>query len=463
MGWMIFISSCLRYSLLPLEREGKDNRKIVWFDGDEGNIHVCPGYKARAEILHLSGCWNIIIGSQFSRPMMGLVYNDSVGAYLMSRYGEIKDNVWDRLISKVFSSDSTRIKTLEARVKKNRPNDINWKTGPALFSALLPENFYYEHKDVFINNGILIRGNITESIVGRSIRSIVHMLCHHYGGKQIGSQFISEGHQLTNLFLEHIGFSVGYRDCVMPSEESKVKEIVEKNIVEIEAELKVLAPLAWNKNEEIRNFYNQSRQAKLDSIKIIGQEIIQNALKPDNALKIMADSGSKGKPTDIAQINGIVGQQIVKGKLPPLHFNKEASAFNPTGEGTRFLPYYDVVNEMRPMKIENQGFVKRPLGKGLRPGQFVAHMMASRDSIIDIALGTADTGYSHHTISKALEDLRYSYNGTICGDQGNVVQYAGGGDSYEPSEMMEVRVPGYGNIWTPIDIPYLMDMLNNED
>jgi DNA-directed RNA polymerase beta' subunit len=394
--------------------------------------------------------------------MMGLVYNDSVGAYLMSRYGEIKDNVWERLVSEVFSLDNTRLETLEARVRKNRPNDINWKTGPALFSALLPETFHYNYKDVFIKNGVLIKGNITESVVGPSTKSIVHMLCHHYGN-QVGSQFISEGHHLTNRFIEYTGFSVGYRDCVMPSGESKVKEIVDKKIIEIETELKNLAPLAWNKNAEIRNFYNQTKQAKLDAVKVIGQEIIVSALKSDNALKIMADSGSKGKPTDIAQINGIVGQQFIKGELPPLHFNKEASPFNPNGEGTRFLPYYDVVNEMRSMKIENQGFVKRPLGKGMRPGQFVAHMMASRDSIIDIALGTADTGYSHHTISKALEDLRYSYNGTICGDQGNVIQYAGGGDSYEPSEMMEVKVPGYGNIWTPIDIPYLMDMLNDED
>lgn len=397
---------------------------------------------------------------------MGLVYNSSVGAYLMSRYGEIEDDIWESLTQEVFGTPdgvfSSRLESLESRVRQNRPNDRNWKTGPALFSALLPENFYYENKGVFIKNGVLIRGNITESIVGPSTKSIVHMLCHHYGN-QVGSQFISEGQHLTNRFIQQIGFSVSYRDCVMPSDEANVKEIVEKEIVRIEKELQNLSPLAWNKNPEIRNFYNLSRQAKLDSIKTIGQQIITEALKPDNALKIMADSGSKGKPTDIAQINGIVGQQFIKGELPALTFNKEPSVFNSLGEGTRFLPYYDVVNEMRDMKIENQGFVKRPLGKGMRPGQFVAHMMASRDSIIDIALGTAATGYSHHTISKALEDLRYSYNTTICGDQGNVIQYAGGGDSYEPSEMMQVKVPGFGDIWTPIDIPYLMEMLNNED
>lgn len=403
-----------------------------------------------------------MIGSQFSRPMMGLVYNVSTSAFLLSQYGVIEDKVWDRLTGEALAG-STRLTSLETRAKKNRPNDPHWKTGPALFSALLPENFHYDQKGVYIKNGILVSGNITESVTGPSTRSIVHMLFHHYG-TQVGSQFLSEGQILLDRFIEYIGFTVGYRDCAMPNSESKVKEIVKIEVEKTNEKIKNLAPLAGNKNKEIRDFYDMSVQAALDSVKTIGQQIIKDALPKTNAMKIMADSGSKGKDADIAQLMGITGQQFVRGNRPALHFNKEPSiSGDGTGEGLRFLPYYDIQHEGRPEKILNRGFADRSMSKGMRPGQFVAHMMATRIALIDKALGTATTGYTHHTITKTLEDLRYAYNGTICNDQGNVVQYAGGNDSYEPTEMMEVKIPGFGNTWTPIDIPSLVNMLNDED
>lgn len=428
------------------------------FDGDEGNIHICPDYLSRAEILHLSGCWNHVISSQFSRPLIGLVFNAITSAYLMSRYGKIEDSVWDNFMTKVFYR-SSRIQSLESRVKRRRKvKGNNWKTGPALFSALLPEDFYYSHKGVEIHEGVVIQGEIKKAHVGPSVRSIVHMLYFHYG-TQVVSQFISEGQNLMDMFIEHIGFTVGYRDCSMPNEEKGVQQIVQKEIDEAQETLKNRAILIGNKNSEIQNFYIQSVQAALDKIKTIGQQIIKDALTSENSLKIMADSESKGKDTDIAQVIGIVGQQFIRGKRPPMVFNREKAI---GAEGLRFLPYYDILHKGRPEKIESRGFVRRPLGKGMRPGHFVAHMMASRIGLIDTAFGTAITGYSQHVITKALEDIRYGYNGTICSDMGNVIQYAGGYDSYEPQEMIEVKIPGFGNIWSPIDIESIVNMLNNE-
>lgn len=390
---------------------------------------------------------------------MGLVFNAITSAYLLSQYGTVSDKFWDRMMRVVFTR-SSRIQSLEERVKRNRPNDSNWKSGPALFSALLPENFHYKHSDVYIKQGVLIQGVLTKNHVGPSTRSIVHLLYHNYGS-QVVSQFISEGQVLLDCFIEHIGFSVGYRDCAMPNEATKVHEIVKTEMAKAQERLLELAPLNGNKNQEIRDFYAQSVQAALNTVKQIGQSIVENALDNKNALKIMAESGSKGKETDIAQVIGVVGQQFVRNnERPALHFNKSTTS---NGEGLRFLPHYDINHEGMPEKIVNRGFVDRPLGKGMLPGQFFSHMMASRIGLIDTALGTATTGYSQRIITKALEDLRYAYNGTVCGDQGQVIQYSGGDDSYDPMEMMEVKCPGFGNIWTPIDIPALVDMLNDEE
>ena len=91
------------------------------FDGDEININVPPGYEARAEMLYLAGCWNHIIGSQFSRPMMGLYINGVTGSYLLSKYGNINDKMWDDLTVD-FHDLENRNENLKSRYRKYHPN-----------------------------------------------------------------------------------------------------------------------------------------------------------------------------------------------------------------------------------------------------------------------------------------------------------------------------------------------------
>lgn len=443
------------------------------FDGDEANFHSCPGYVARAEIIHLSACYKNIMHSQFSYPAMGLVYNAITSAYLMSQYGKISDHMWNKLTSKVFDR-SSRGSTLQERARRQRPDDVasfgSWKTGPVLFSYLFPENFYYNHAGVTIKEGILVNGRLMKKHVGpEKSQSIIHMLYYYYGS-QVCSQFISEGQTLTDMFIEYIGFTVGYRDVSMPAEEASVKALVEIEMVKAIDRLDNIAPLSGNKNVEIQNFYLQSVQAAINKITTVGEEIAAEALPKNNSLKIMADSGAKGKVLDIAHIIGIVGQQFVRnGTRPAMYFNQlhgsskiKSKGYKHEPTGLRFLPYYDIHREGRREDIKARGFVDRPLGKGMRPGQFFSHMMASRLGLIDTAFGTANTGYTNHTVLKALEDIRYSYNGTMCGDLGQIYQYAGGGDSYEPSEVVNANIPGYGHTWTPVDIGEYVNMLNSE-
>jgi DNA-directed RNA polymerase II subunit RPB1 len=418
------------------------------FDGDEGNIHVCQDYHSRAEMIHLSSCWNHIIGSDTSRPILGLLYNAITGCYLMSRHGKIADITWEKYINTVFKT-SSRLPTLQSRVNKRRPGA--WKTGPALFSALLPEDFFYTHSGVQIEEGVLIKGDLKKAHVGPSSNSIVHKLYLEYGTQTV-SQFISEGQFLADRFIQQVGFTVGYRDCSMPSEEAMVKEIVEKKMEEARQKLLNLSSLVGNPNVEIHNFYSNSVQAAVGEIKTAGKQIVKDALTSNNSLKVMADSGSRGNDENIAEIIGIVGQQFVDGDRPELTFNN----------GLRFLPYYDIAHEGIPEKIINRGFVSTSLAIGMRPGNFVAHMMSSRISLIDAKLGTPITGHNMHVMSKAIEDIRYSYNGTICNDIGVIVQYAGGYDSYEPKEMSKVKIPGFGDIWSPIDIESIVNKLNLE-
>lgn len=426
------------------------------FDGDEININVPPGYEARAEMLYLAGCWNHIIGSQFSRPMMGLYINGVTGSYLLSKYGNINDKMWDDLTVD-FHDLENRNENLKSRYRKYHPNIKNWRNGKTLFSLLLPDNFYYKHAGIKIVNGILEEGELYSKHVGDSTSSIVHQIFNHYG-KHFAARFINEGQSLADRFLEYIGFTVGYRDCVMPNEELQVKELVEQQIINSESKIMDLEPLRRNKNLEIQEFYVQSVQGALSTVKELGQRIIKDALSDTNALKIMAKCGAKGGEADIAQVVGVVGQQFIKDQRPPLLYNKKAD-----GEGRRYLPHYDIHHEGYSEKIRNRGFVDRALGKGLRPGHLIAHMTSARDGLIDTALGTADTGYIHHTITQAFEDLRCGYNGSVSDDLGRITQYCFGYDSYDPIHINKVYIPGYGFTWSPFDITTIVEMLNNSD
>lgn len=433
------------------------------FDGDEGNVHSCPGYQARAEIFYIAGCWNNIVGSQFSRPMMGLVYNSISSAYLLSDAKEIDDWTWDLIVNHTFGSNRDRIDDTEGfdslfkRARRQRPQDKTPKNGPVLLSTLFPQDFYYRHGGVLIKEGILVSGRVGKKHIGVSVKSIIHELFHYYGST-VAARFISEGQSLFDLYLERRGFTVGYRDCAMPNTEKDVKEILKAEQEKAQKIIDNRAPLRDSPHPEIQEFYMQSIEAALNSVNPIGEEIIKKALVETNALKIMADSGAKGKAADVAQVIGMVGQQFLReGKRPPMHINRTSS-----GEGLRFLPIYDIVREGRPEKITSRGFVPRPLGKGMAPGHMVAHMMASRIGLIDTAFGTQTTGYSQRVLAKALEDVRYNYNGTIGGDLGQVIQYAGGGDSFEPMNMVQASAGGYGQIWSPVDISSLVEKLNAE-
>lgn len=431
------------------------------FDGDDGNIYVMTSYEARAEIMYLAGCWNHIIASQFSRPVIAIEYNGFVSAYLMSQYGVFTDYLWNEGLSK-FNQFRDRIEKtanfpgLLARAARwYTPDKI--KCGKVLFSATLPQDFYYSHNKVKIINGILISGIIRKSHIGTGSGSIVHQLYHHYG-TNVAARFISECQILLDWFIERRGFSVGYRDCsVDETEAAKIKTIILKNVGTARDKIAEIGPEKDGMTDVELYHREEMIDAALESVKNIGNQIVAEGLSKTNSLFIMSDSGAKGSGTNIAQITGIIGQQFYQGKRPPLKFNVDKY-----GRGRRFLPYYDVEPKGKVGDILNRGFVETNFGEGMRPGQFFAHMMDSRTGAISRGLGTAKTGHFSRIINKTLEDVRLGYNGTVCKDSGNIIQYVFGGDGYDPKALVETYTPATGMMWSPVDVSTLVAKLNAE-
>ena len=126
-------------------------------------------------------------------------------------------------------------------------------------------------------------------------------------------------------------------------------------------------------------------------------KLLHNYLSLKNHLVNMVSAGSKGNPTNISQIMGFVGQQIIEGKRIPFNFKERA------------LPHF--VKEDYGSK--NKGFVGRSFIKGLKQHEFFFHAMGGREGVIDTAVKTSQTGYILRKSEECLEDIMINYDGTV--------------------------------------------------
>ena len=172
------------------------------FDGDEGNVWNPQDFEVEAEADILMNVKNNIMSSEANRPIMGLVMNSISGAYLMTRSDTMIDDVlFSELIGMIVRC--TWLPTLYSRLMKY---GVHPRSGRALFSALLPENFYYNQKGILVMEGILIQGQLKKSHVGTSNRSIIQELWKNYGA-QTTSDFFTNATWIINKWLIERGFS----------------------------------------------------------------------------------------------------------------------------------------------------------------------------------------------------------------------------------------------------------------
>lgn len=108
----------------------------------------------------------------------------------------------------------------------------------------------------------------------------------------------------------------------------------------------------------------------------------------------------------------------------------------PNGFSGRTLPNYEK-DAIFPHP-EALGFVRNSFFSGLTPPEFFFHTMAGRESLVDTAIKTADTGYMSRRLVHFLEDLSIEYDQTVrsC-DKKEIVQFRYGGDGVCPWESEE--------------------------
>jgi DNA-directed RNA polymerase II subunit RPB1 len=286
------------------------------FDGDEGNVHKIQSLDARAEVRYIASVESCIMNPKANKPTMGLVYNTTTAGYLLTQPDTvIEPKFFLRALDLLSNQD--HIPSLESRLKKH---NVGNNSGKALFSSLLPEDFYYTSGKVKIRDGVLVNGVITSKHLGPVEGALVHILWKQYG-KERTSRFFTEAQWILDWFLEYQGFSVGYSSSI-PSNQRQIDSIIKAEVENARMQITALGPKTDEMTVIEKDIHEKKVISCLSAVSRIGNRISLEALDDRNPLNVMCRGGAKGKETNIAQIVGCLGQQFVMGARPLTEYNK---------------------------------------------------------------------------------------------------------------------------------------------
>ena len=305
------------------------------------NLHVPQSLGARSECENLMNVNKMLITPQSNQPVMGIVQDSLLGAYLFSR-----EDVWlnrEDTMQLLYHFPDWDGRIPVPNLCKPKPL---W-SGKQLFSCLLPPGLDLDAFHVLIRDGELLVGHLGKKILGRAHGSLIQLLVNDYGG-HVASKFIHNLQKIIDYWLCGYGFSTGIGDCVNPP-------ILDDRIGDI---LRESEDLFYTEEEEMNRQLNGIRDK-------VGSAIIRT-LGTNNGLNCMATSGSKGSLLNITQVSGCLGQQNVEGQRIPFRFRK------------RTLPHFSKDD----YGAKSRGFIQSSYFKGLNPAELFMHAQAGREGLI---------------------------------------------------------------------------------
>lgn len=396
------------------------------FDGDEMNIHVPQSIAARIEVQELMMVSQLIMSPQGNRPVIGLVQDSLLGAYLLS--APDCTLTWDAAADILTHVRFPTMYSLPPRTSSR-------VTGRQLVSTLLPRiTLRLSRKskgedDFVIQDGCFISGRLDKRAIGTGAGGIVQVICQDYGSKR-AARFLSDMQSVVMRFLARRGFSMGIKDCILPPDRM---EVVKASVNHsISAAQRILddrdAYSGLGMTDEAEAAVTRVASAAISTVgaAVVGQ------MEPDNSLLTMITAGSKGNPVNYVQIIGCVGQNLVEGQR--IGTSRE-----------RTLPSFVRNN----YNLDAHGFVSNSYVDGLTPNELFFHAMGGREGLVDTAVKTAVTGYLQRRTVKGLEEKaigtvpasRTTAWRPVLSAKRSVIQLRYGGDGCDGSRLERVTLP----------------------
>lgn len=383
-------------------------RKLMWVRM-EMNCHLPQSYVTRHELQALTFVPTQIISPATCKPIISIVQDTLVGAYLFTWIDQIIDQkTFNNLM---MCNTHFNIENFPLKGQKTF-------TGHEVYSTILPDLSFGN----MIVNGEFKQGILSKRNLGGSAGGLIQTIYNMYGDKET-QRFLDATQDIMTRWLENYSFSVGYGDCIAPPDlQAEIEEIINDSLVEADSLIKKAQLGLFNEKIDeslLVNSMEQEMTEKLSRVTMKIDEVLKKEIDPKNRFKIAVDSGAKGKDINIRQIMGSVGQQIV--------WNTRIT----DGFTERTLPHFFKTDYGPAAK----GFVKNSYFQGLTPTEFFFHAMAGRTGNIDTAIKTAGTGYISRKLMKTLEDLKVEYDHTVRNANNNIVQFMYGEDSLDPIKL----------------------------
>jgi len=426
------------FMLLKIKSSPRGKPWVFTFDGDEGAIHAPQSEDAVREVAGIMAATCNLMNAQNNKNSAAVVFDALTGNYILTQPDSFVDpDTYYDIIS--FLENTDNLVGLEEKLEKYH---VPAFSGKALFSSILPPDFYYKKGEVYISDGVLINGVITKEHIGSSHRSIIQLMYKQYG-KDRTVDFLTDVYNIAGKYLNTHGFSVGMDDCFLRGKNSQ--KVIENEIQKARILTKAMGTKLLDPLEEERR--ENQIMAYLNTAKGMGVKISKENLKADNSLNVMAKSGAKGSTHNIAQITGILGQQFLKGQRMPESISG----------GNRSLPYFpeDSVDP------EARGFVSNSFLTGLKPAEYFFAACGGREGLCNTAVSTADTGKIHREMVKALEDIKVFNDGSVRNAHGVIFEFAYGEDGFDPGEMVQVTTKS-GSFSSFMDMKTYAGFLNSK-
>ncbi|MBI4448597.1 DNA-directed RNA polymerase subunit A', partial [Candidatus Woesearchaeota archaeon] len=381
------------------------------FDGDEMNLHIPQTEEARAEAEVLMEVQTQLISPGYGLAVVGCLLDSITGSYLLTQDGtSLPRNEAIDLLTQSGVADFSRLP------------DKNVVSGKEIFSVLLPEDLTFvgkslDRKEIIIKAGNIEKGVMDNASLGGGKGLLLRALHKQYGADR-AIDLLQKFSRLGAAYTTYYGFSTGIADADLPQDAttmiadtlSTAERAVENVIREYESgELEAFPGRSTAETVELRilELLNKARNKA-------GDIVAQHARK-DVGTHIMAASGAKGNPLNLAQIAANVGQQALRGKrIDQGYSDRTLSCFRK--------------NDRSP---EARGFIRAGFKHGLNPKEFFMGNITGRDSLMDTALRTPKSGYLYRRLANALQDLRVEHDGTVREAGGKIIQFRYGEDGID--------------------------------
>ena len=357
------------------------------FDGDEMNIYVPQTLESQVEVKNLMVATNNIMSKQTGNPLVGVVQDACLGAYLMTKYDlNIDAETFNDIVMEIRFTHAkkeepfdlfSKLEKIE-RILRFKKKPYRKYSGKTLLSLILPNYFSLKTNTIEIYDGVICSGFIDK----KTMNDIVKVV-HNTFSNLHAADLIDNVQYVTRGYLLRFGFTIDLGDCQTTCQ-SQVNDAVEE----------YLSKARFETDES-------SIVSCLNNAKNKGQKITKDSLKLSNHFFDTILSGSKGDFSNVTQIMGLLGQQNLKCGRP--------------SDSLRHL-YKD--------EFEKRGFIRGSFMKGLNPLEFWYHAMSGREGVCDTSVNTSTSGYIQRKLVKNLEDVMVYDDGTVRNHMGNIFQTA---------------------------------------